>query len=197
MSVVRLICLRLFLATLAGYALAGTAVAQEAAGDDAYHVRALRGGGSRLREIAGEKVLEFPVGVRIVHGDVTITSERGLHYANLRVTRLIGDVKIVQQTMTMWSDEGIYTGYNDEAVLSRNVRIVDEGWDVTCDRATYSRISGDAWLRPEITAMVKNSIAICLRYGWAKPPTRRNNSRFNAGCACVSSWLTKDHQPPP
>jgi lipopolysaccharide assembly outer membrane protein LptD (OstA) len=148
----------LLVAALACYLLAAAAAAQEPTQDEAYHVRALRGGGSQLREIGGEKVLEFPVGVRIVHGDVTITSDRGLHYANVRVTRLIGNVKIVQQTMTMWGDEGVYTGTSDEAVLRRNVRIVDEGWEVTCDRATYSRNTGDAWLTGNVVARDSTTI---------------------------------------
>lgn len=137
---------RLFLALAALYVAAGSALAVERAPDDTYHVQALRGGGSQLREIHGEKVLDFPEGVRITHGDVTITGDRGLHYVNVRVTRLIGNVEIQQQTLRMWGDEGVYTESTDEAVLTSNVRIVDQGWEVTCDKARYSRTSGKAWL---------------------------------------------------
>jgi len=145
----RLLLVSALVCAALAFAGVGPSAAQRGGGDS-YRVTAL--GGSTLKEINGEKVLEFPNGVRIEHGNVTITSRRAFHYTDRRVTNLIGDVKIVQETMTMWGDEGVYTGPTDEAVLSRNVRIVDQGWEVTCDEARYSRTTGHAWLTGHVVA---------------------------------------------
>jgi lipopolysaccharide assembly outer membrane protein LptD (OstA) len=110
------------------------------------------GDGSRLREINGEMVLEFPKGIRIRHDDVIATARRGRHNDARMITTLIGDVKIVQGTMTMWGDEGEYRRLDDMAIMRRNVRIEDEGWEVTCDEARYSRATERGWLVGDVVA---------------------------------------------
>ena len=101
---------------------------------------------SELKKINNETVLELTDNVRIVHGDVTVTANRGIHYTIQKRTQLFGNVKAVQQTMTMTGDEGEYLQYEDLAILRKHVHIVDRGWQVDCNEVRYSRLTGEAWL---------------------------------------------------
>lgn len=101
---------------------------------------------SVLKKVGEETVLELTGNVRVVHGEVTITADRGLNFASQRLTQLFGHVRAEQQTMVMTGEEGEYRQLDDLAVVRRNVRIVDEGWVVTCDEVRYSRIKDEAWL---------------------------------------------------
>jgi len=112
----------------------------------------VKGDGSKLSEVDGEMVLEFPNGVRIEHGDVIATALRGRHHDASMITNLIGDVKIIQGTMTMWCDRGDYSRLEDRADMRGNVRIVDEGWEVTCDEAQYWRTTEQGWLIGNVVA---------------------------------------------
>lgn len=108
-----------------------------------YDVRADQ---SLLKKVGDETVLELTGNVRVVHGDVTITADRGLNYATQRLTQLFGHVRAVQQTLVMTGDEGEYRQLEDLAIVKKNVHIVDEGWQVTCDEVRYSRTQDEAWL---------------------------------------------------
>jgi lipopolysaccharide assembly outer membrane protein LptD (OstA) len=110
-----------------------------------------------IKEIGGVMTWELSNGVKIIHGDVTVVSRRGLHYVDIGHSFLYGDVEINQGTMTMWGDEGEYRKLEDLAIMRRNVRIVDEGWEVTCDEASYSRTDGLAWLVGNIVAKDSSS----------------------------------------
>ncbi len=108
-----------------------------------YDVRADQ---SALKKVGDETVLELTGNVRVVHGDVTITADRGLNFATQRLTQLFGHVRAVQQTMVMTGEEGEYRQLEDLAVVRKNVRIVDQGWEVTCNEVRYSRTKDEAWL---------------------------------------------------
>ena len=140
--------------------------AQNRAGRDTTGYDVSARGRTTFREINGERVLELTGGVTVVHGDVTLTSDRGLHYDGRRITYMIDDVTISQGTMRMWGEEGEYREREDLAILRRQVRIVDEGWEVTCDAARYSRATGRAWLRGNVVARDSSSTlrADSLRY---------------------------------
>lgn len=147
----------LYLAAVAGPHAVTRAASPAAQADTAgkksvYYVTGLGRGQSTLREIGGEKVLEFPYGVKIVHEDVTITATKGYHYSDRKVTYLEGDVEINQRTVTMWGDFGEYSQPEDLAILRDNVRVVDRGMEVTCDEARYSRATGIAWLIGRVAA---------------------------------------------
>ncbi|MCI0450766.1 MAG: hypothetical protein L0Z51_00060 [Candidatus Latescibacteria bacterium] len=101
---------------------------------------------SQLKKVGDETVLELTGNVRVVHGDVTVTADRGLSFTAQRVTQLFGHVRALQQTMVMTGEEGEYRQLEDLAIVRKNVRIVDEGWEVTCDEARYSRVNDEAWL---------------------------------------------------
>jgi len=100
---------------------------------------------SVLKKIGEETVLELTGNVRVVHGDVTVTADRGLNFNTQRITQLFGHVRAVQHTLVMTGEEGEYRQLEDLAIVRRNVRIVDEGWEVTCDEARYSRTKDEAW----------------------------------------------------
>ena len=106
----------------------------------------LSGGSTTLREVNGERVIELNGGVRIVHGDVVVTADRGEHYDERGITLLIGNVNIDQQQLHMESDEGEYFATEDKAILRNNVLIVDRGMTIRCDEATFYRGSEDAFL---------------------------------------------------
>jgi lipopolysaccharide export system protein LptA len=108
-----------------------------------YDVRADQ---SQLKKIGDETVLELTGNVRVVHGDVTITADRGLNFTTQRLTQLFGHVRAVQETMVMTGEEGEYRQLEDLAVVRKKVRILDQGWEVTCDEVRYSRIKDEAWL---------------------------------------------------
>ncbi|HXV13903.1 MAG TPA: putative LPS assembly protein LptD [Candidatus Krumholzibacteria bacterium] len=101
---------------------------------------------SQLKKVGEETVLELTGNVRVVHGDVTVTADRGLSFTTQRLTQLFGNVRAVQQTMVMTGAEGEYRQLEDLAIVRKNVRIVDEGWEVTCNEARYSRVKDEAWL---------------------------------------------------
>jgi lipopolysaccharide assembly outer membrane protein LptD (OstA) len=101
---------------------------------------------SELKKINGETVLELTDNVRIVHGDVTVTADRGISFTIQKRTQLFGNVKVVQQTLTMTGDEGEYLQNEDLAIVRKHVHIVDRGWQVDCNEVRYSRLSGEAWL---------------------------------------------------
>ncbi len=108
-----------------------------------YDVRADQ---SFLKKVGEETVLELIGNVRVVHGDVTVTADRGLNFTTQRLTQLFGHVRAVQQTLVMTGEEGEYRQLEDLAIVRKNVRIVDEGWEVTCDEVRYSRTKDEAWL---------------------------------------------------
>jgi lipopolysaccharide assembly outer membrane protein LptD (OstA) len=112
-------------------------------GADYFDVSADR---SELKKIDGETVLELFDNVRVVHGDVTVTGNRGVSFTVRRFTQLFGNVRVEQQTLVMTGEEGEYLQNEDLAVLRRNVHIVDRGWEVDCDEVRYSRVTGEAWL---------------------------------------------------
>lgn len=153
---------RVFLLVLVIYVAAASGIdavigtpgsrAQTPAGGRSGVAYLVTGDGSRLREVDGEMVLEFPNGIRIEHDDIVATALRGIHRDARMITQLTGDVKIVQGTMTMWGDDGEYRRLDDLAIMRRNVRIVDEGWEVTCDEARFDRSSESGWLIGNIVA---------------------------------------------
>ena len=110
--------------------------------DSVYHFDA---GSSSVKEIAGEQVLEGRDGVHIVHGDVTITAARALHYRRKRQTYLLDNVKIDQKELHMEGDEGEYSGIEDKAILRGRVKIQDRGVGIRCDEAIFYRTTGRAW----------------------------------------------------
>lgn len=107
---------------------------------------------SVLKKVGDETVLELTGNVRVVHGDVTVTSDRGTHFSSQRLTQLFGHVRAVQKTMVMTGEEGEYRQLEDLAIVRRNVRIVDEGWVVTCDEVRYSRLRDEAWFLGHVVA---------------------------------------------
>ena len=107
---------------------------------------------SALKKIGDETVLELVGNVRVVHGDVTVTADRGTHFSTQRLTKLFGNVRAVQLTMVMTGEEGEYRQLEDLAIIRRNVRIVDEGWVVTCDEVRYSRLRDEAWFLGHVVA---------------------------------------------
>lgn len=121
----------------------------QAPADSTYFLNA---GTSSLKEIDGERVLELKDGVRIRHGDITITSDEGRQIVSRRVAVLIGNVHIDQKTLHMDGDEGEYRQDDDEGVLRGNVTIVDRGWTITCDHAVFSRLTDTAWLTGNVVA---------------------------------------------
>ncbi|MFH1754445.1 MAG: LptA/OstA family protein, partial [Candidatus Latescibacterota bacterium] len=120
-----------------------------AAEDSVYNISARS---SALKDTLGEKVLELIGNVRIVHGNVTITANRGFQYRNRRVSHLLGNVTITQESLRMEGGEGDYYRFDDRATLWSNVRIIDRDWNVDCDRALFYRKSGKAWLMGNVTA---------------------------------------------
>ncbi len=110
-------------------------------------------GRSMLKEIDGERVLEGLDGVKIIHGDVIITSDRGIHYQLRRLTYFVGDVNIDQKQLNMKSEEGEYRGDEELAILKRNVRILDRGLLITCDRAEYYRKTETALLSGNVVVI--------------------------------------------
>jgi lipopolysaccharide assembly outer membrane protein LptD (OstA) len=134
---------------VAAWALASALHAQTAPDGDYFDVSADR---SELKKINGETVLELTDNVRIIHGDVTVTADRGISYTVRKVTQLFGRVRAVQQTMVMTGDEGEYFQLEDLAVLRRNVHITDRGWQVDCNEVRYSRLTGEAWLLGNVFA---------------------------------------------
>ncbi len=100
---------------------------------------------SVLKKVGEETVLELTGNVRVVHGDVTVTADRGLNFTSQRLTQLFGHVRAVQETLVMTGEEGEYRQLEDLAIVRKKVRIVDEGWEVTCDEVRYSRINDEAW----------------------------------------------------
>lgn len=124
-------------------------------GGDYYNVTADQ---SKVRTINGETVIELSQNVRVVHGDVTVTADRGTSYTDKRVTMLHGHVRVRQQTLVMTGEEGEYRQTEDLAILRRNVHIVDRGWTVDCDEVRYSRITGDAWLIGDVVGRDSTSV---------------------------------------
>jgi len=108
-----------------------------------YDVRADQ---SFLKKVGEETVLELTGHVRVVHGDVTVTADRGLNFTTQRLTQLFGNVRVVQEALVMTGEEGEYRQFEDLAIVRKNVRIVDEGWEITCDEVRYSRTKDEAWL---------------------------------------------------
>ncbi len=113
---------------------------------------------SVLKKIGDETVLELTGNVRVVHGDVTVTADRGLHFTSQRLTQLFGHVRAVQRTMVMTGEEGEYRQLEDLAIVRKNVRIIDEGWVVTCDEVRYSRTRDEAWFLGRVVAEDSTSI---------------------------------------
>jgi lipopolysaccharide assembly outer membrane protein LptD (OstA) len=107
-------------------------------------------GSSSLKDIGGEQFLEGRDGVRIVHGDVTITADRGLHYRHRRLSHLIGGVNIDQKELHMQGDSGEYSGLTGIAILRGRVRIVDKGLSIMCDEAVYNRRTEVAWAKGRV-----------------------------------------------
>jgi lipopolysaccharide assembly outer membrane protein LptD (OstA) len=122
---------------------AGQTPAPTAPASDYFDISADR---SELKKINNETVLELNDNVRVVHGDVTVTANRGLSYTIQKRTQLFGKVRVVQATMVMTGDEGEYLQYEDLAIVRKNVHINDRGWQVTCNEVRYSRLTGEAWL---------------------------------------------------
>lgn len=118
--------------------------------DSTYHFSARE---SSLREIDGERVFELRGDVTIIHGGVTITSNRGRQFTDRRLTLLTGNVNIDQNELHMEGDTGEYYGFEDKATLSNNVRIRDRGWNVTCDKAIFYRNTDQAWLIGNVVAV--------------------------------------------
>ncbi|MBI4719965.1 MAG: LPS-assembly protein LptD [Chitinivibrionia bacterium] len=116
---------------------------RSAGADSGYYVSA---GGTTRIERGGEQVLNLSDGVKIVHGNVTITSLSGIQYAKRGVTFLIGDVEISQESLLMQGEECEYRKTEDLAVLKRDVKIFDQGWDIECDKALLYRTSERLWL---------------------------------------------------
>src|SRR5512137_1057429 len=114
-----------------------------AGADSAYYVNA---GGTTLSERSGEQVLNLSDGVKIVHGNVTITSLTGIQYAKKGITFLIGDVEISQESLLMQGEECEYRKMEDLAILKRNVKILDQGWNISCDTARLYRTAEQLWL---------------------------------------------------
>ncbi len=110
-------------------------------------------GTTSIKEIDGETVLEGREGVRIVHGDVTITADRGIHYRGRQVTYFIGNVNIDQNTLHMQGDEGEYRKRDDIVILKKNVRIRDRGLEIDCDEAIYHRTTEHAWLKGNVVVV--------------------------------------------
>ena len=110
-------------------------------------------GSSSLRETGGEQVLEGRDGVRIVHGDATITAEKGIHYRQSRLSFLLGDVKIDQKDLHMEGKEGEYSAARDIAILRGEVTIRDRGILITCDEATFYRTTERAWAKGNVTVI--------------------------------------------
>jgi lipopolysaccharide assembly outer membrane protein LptD (OstA) len=124
--------------------------AHEAAGDSVYRFDA---GSSSLREEGGEQVIEGRDGVRIVHGDATITARTGLHYRLSRRSVFLGDVRIDQRDLRMEGKEGEYFGAKDVAVLRGGVTIRDRGILITCDEAEFYRTTERAWARGNVVVV--------------------------------------------
>ncbi len=110
-------------------------------------------GTTSIREINGETVLEGREGVRIIHGDVTITADRGLHYRGRQLTYFIGNVNIDQDEMHMQGDEGEYRRADDIAILRNHVQIRDRGLEIDCDEATFHRTTERAWLKGNVVVV--------------------------------------------
>jgi len=110
-------------------------------------------GTSSLKEVAGEQVLEGREGVRIVHGDVTITADKGVHYRQKRQSYLLGNVKIDQGEIHMEGDEGEYLGQRDTAILRGRVTIRDRGFRITCDEAIFYRMTERAWAKGNVVVV--------------------------------------------
>ncbi len=134
-------------ALYAGVSIAQTPAAPApAAPPDSVNYFDIRADRSELKKINGETVLVLTDNVHIIHGDVTVTADRGISFTIQKRTQLFGNVKVVQQTMTMTGDEGEYLQYEDLAVLRKHVHINDRGWEVDCEEVRYSRLTGEAWL---------------------------------------------------
>ncbi len=131
-----------------------TPAAQGAAGDSVYRFDA---GSSTLKDVGGEQFLEGRDGVHIVHGDVTITADRGVHYRQKRLSHLIGNVKINQKELRMEGDSGEYSGLTGVAVLRGRVQINDKGLSIHCDEAVYNRRTELAWARGHVEVVDSNT----------------------------------------
>jgi lipopolysaccharide assembly outer membrane protein LptD (OstA) len=114
-----------------------------AARDSVYR---FEGGTTSLREVEGERVLEGRERVRITHGNVTITADRGVHYERKRQSHLFSNVQIDQEQLHMQGDEGEYFGFEDRAVLRGRVKMRDRGIHAECDEAIFFRKTEKAWL---------------------------------------------------
>jgi lipopolysaccharide assembly outer membrane protein LptD (OstA) len=110
-------------------------------------------GSSSLREENGEQILEGRDGVRIVHGDATITAHRGIHYRLSRRSVLLGDVTIDQRDIHMTGKEGEYLGERDIAILRGDVTIRDRGILITCDEAEFYRTTERAWAKGNVVVV--------------------------------------------
>ncbi len=110
-------------------------------------------GSSSLREENGEQVIEGRDGVRIVHGDATITALKGVHYRLSKRSLFLGDVKIDQRDIHMTGKEGEYSGERDIAILRGDVTIRDRGILITCDEATFYRTTEKAWARGNVVVV--------------------------------------------
>ncbi len=112
----------------------------------------VQGGRSVFVEKSGVRLLQLFDGVTIVHRDVTITAERGVHDVSRGRTRLEGDVRIRQGRLRMRGDRGRYVRRSELAFLDGAVRIVDRGWTVDADALEYRRVDGVLWLRGNVFA---------------------------------------------
>lgn len=145
----------LYILVLSAWSAPRTGLARAAPPDSSvYHVS---GGRSTLERRAGQRVLRMANGVTIVHGDVTITGQTGVHYLKRRHVIIVNDVVIHQGTLTMWGNRGSYHEPTRVATLVGNVRIRDRGWTVTADSLEYARITDRAWLRGHVVAVDSSS----------------------------------------
>ncbi len=105
-----------------------------------------------IKEIDGKRVLELLDNVVVIHDDVRLTSDRGLHYVDVGLTYMLGNVVITQQTLRAFGKQGEYRRQADLAVLRDSVRIEDRGWEIECEEARFYRTSGYAWLKGAVVA---------------------------------------------
>jgi len=125
-------------------------------GDEAtYHVS---GGSSILREIKGENVIILKDGVKITHGEVTITSREGTSYSREQKTFLNGSVHITQKGLVMDGEECEYDRPAGRAILKHNVTIKDRDWIILCSKAVLYRTRERLWLVGGVAAEDSSTI---------------------------------------
>jgi len=81
---------------------------------------------------------EYKGNVRLMHGDVRVSSDVAYQYFNQNRADLLGNVVIKQNDMILKAPIINYEGNSGIAVAPRNINIIDSNVNLTANRGTYN-----------------------------------------------------------